>query len=173
MMNKADNIRQWLLRSVAGLSKQKDKLHIFVDDGQIIQRRSTPQKSTLSYEMRYELTIIIEDYGNASHNIIVPILAWLSENQPELVDQSEKNIIFNQDIKDNQRSDFEIKLMLYDDYIVRQNDDGGWSITLAERQASFDRFEGIGSVNLLKIYMDNPPDRILAAQSENDPENSV
>lgn len=153
-MRKPDQLRAWLLLSVADLVDQPDRLHLWIENGRL---RSIPG-NTLSYEYRYELIVVVEDFSSPAHNLVVPILAWLSDNQPDLLrDRSEDGLPINHDILGNSSANIEIKLALKERAIVNQTPAGGWQVEYPPEPAFPESFAGDPRVNLARLYLNNPP----------------
>jgi P2 phage tail completion protein R (GpR) len=136
-MHKPNLLRAWLLRAVPGLKDHPQKLHTYVDDGQIAM--SVGEK--LSYVYRYKLTVVIEDFSAESHNIFVPLLAWLSQYQPDIFDDNGAGLSTNIDILDNDKGNFEFSIALWEIALVNQTSDGGWAVsypTPPKFEAEFD-----------------------------------
>lgn len=122
-MRKPDSLRAWLLRSVPDLAADPDRLHLFVEEGRLVCARG----DSLSYEYRYQLTVVIENFAGGAEAISVPLLVWLAQNQHEMIDP-EASIPFALDILDNASADHEIKLDLTERVVVAALPDGGWRI---------------------------------------------
>ncbi|MFN3675414.1 MAG: phage tail protein [Sphingomonas pseudosanguinis] len=83
-MKKIGSLRDLLVRAVPALAADPSKLAIFVDRGQIIARAGN-----LSFEYRCSVNLVIEDYAGDQDAVIVPILAWIADNQPELLQRQD------------------------------------------------------------------------------------
>ena len=152
-MRKPDQLRAWLLRSVAGLADQPERLHLWVENGRL---RSVPGK-TLSYEYRYELIVIVEDFSGETHDLVVPVLAWLSKYQSDLLRHvTDDGLPINHDILGNSSANIEIKLALKERVIVNQTPAGGWQVEYPAEAEFPESFAG-GGVNLAELYLRNPP----------------
>lgn len=117
-MNKPASLRLCLQRSVRFFAQNPDKLRIFIDKGSVF---STGVPG-LSFEYRYTLTLNIIDFPEHSDNIIIPVLAWLTENQPEMLqnpDLMERGFHFDAEILNNNTSDMEFRLLLTERVGVR------------------------------------------------------
>jgi hypothetical protein len=159
-MRKPDSLREWLLRSVPGLDAQPERLHLFVEEGRV---HCVPGK-TLSYQYVYQLVLILEDFGADSHALIVPILAWLAQHQPDLLhERGDEGLPISQDILDNKTADFEMRLDLKERVIVTPTVAGGWAVEYAADPQIIDTFEGADGARLWRLYLTNSPDHVLAA----------
>ena len=111
-MNKPASLRAALSACVPSLKKHPERLHVFIDEGSVA---STMGGESLSFEYRYTCNIIVTDYAGHSDALIVPVLAWLRENQPELLLNRERmadGFRFEADILNNGSCDLSIKLVL-------------------------------------------------------------
>ncbi|WP_111809551.1 phage tail protein [Aeromonas allosaccharophila] len=125
-MEKPKQIREVLTRCVQHLNTNPDKLHIFIAPGNI---ESTGARS-LSFEWQYPLTIGIEDFAGHPDQIMVPLLAWLRQHQPELMtndEQRKDGITFEAEYLANDLMDLIITVKLTERVKVWQNELGiGW-----------------------------------------------
>ena len=110
-MNKPDSLRRALCDSVPELVRNPEHLHIFIDDGRIIATGAP----SLSFEYAYTLKLIVTDFASHPDTIFVPLLAWLSHNQVDLL-QNWSNVpdgvVFEADILNETTIDLEIRLKL-------------------------------------------------------------
>ena len=109
-MIKPPSLRDHLTRALPCLSKNPDKLHIFMDDGHIECRAGS-----LSFLYVYTLTLVVTDWAEHADALIVPILAWLSVNQPELLQNHDRwvdGFTFRAEILNHSSADIEIQLKL-------------------------------------------------------------
>lgn len=67
-----------------------EKFTIFVESGNIETTGEAP-----SFVYRYQMVMFVMDYAGELDDLTLPLLAWLSENQPQLLLNPERN----QDIK--------------------------------------------------------------------------
>lgn len=110
-MKKPDSLRRALVAAVPHLKRNPDALHVFLDEGHII---STAAPS-LSFEYQYVLNVIVTDYSDHADTIMVPILAWLRRNQPELLLNPERGrdgFRFEAELLNHTTLDLSIKLTL-------------------------------------------------------------
>jgi P2 phage tail completion protein R (GpR) len=147
-MRKPDSLREWLMRSVSGLAAQPDRLHMFIDEGKVIARRG----NSLSFAYEYSLTIVIEDFAQPREAIDVPLLAWIADNQSELLDR-DAAYSFDADILDNKSADIEIKLTLMERAVVAATEGGGWEVTFPDEPRLDPPFEGAEHSRLWRLLM--------------------
>lgn len=111
-MNKPNQVRELLSSTVRHLKQNPDALQIFVEQGAIV---ATGVQRNLSFEYQYNLIILVTDYAEHADTIIVPLLAWLTKNQPELLgnpDRREKGFRFRAEQLNHNTCDIEITLQL-------------------------------------------------------------
>ncbi|NBB57103.1 phage tail protein [Pantoea vagans] len=125
-MNKPQSLRSALNKSVPYVAENPDRLHLFVDSGQLV---ATPAAS-LSWEYRYTLNVVITDFTGDQNLLMAPVLLWLRENQPDALQNSEareKLFSFEVDILANDRCDISMDLKLTE-RVVATTVDGKISI---------------------------------------------
>jgi hypothetical protein len=108
-MLKPASLRAALTAACPWLKQNPENLHVFVEDGHL---RCT-QAGGLSSEYNYTLTIIVTDYADNPDFLMIPIVAWLRWQQPDMLenfDKQKKNFEFSVDYLDNRKCDIEIKL---------------------------------------------------------------
>lgn len=110
-MNKPQSLRSALNKSVPYVAENPDRLHLFVDSGQLVATSA----ASLSWEYRYTLNIVITDFTGDQNLLMAPVMFWLRENQPDALqnsDQREKLFSFEVDILGNDRCDISMNLKL-------------------------------------------------------------
>lgn len=110
-MKKPNQLRKILEQSHADFVDNPDHLQLYVDGGQIIATGAP----SFSFEYRYTLNVIATDYAGDIAALIVPMMAYLRTNQPEIFEnpQMRENAFkFQMDYNNNDTADisFEIKL---------------------------------------------------------------
>ncbi|MBI2382339.1 MAG: phage tail protein [Gammaproteobacteria bacterium] len=121
-MLKPDSLRRALTAACPALKRNPDKLHVFIDAGHI----AAGAGGSLSFEYAYTLNLIVTDFEAHPDSLMVPILAWLTVNQPELLLNREKmrdGFTFEAEILNHTSADISIKLALTERVQVR--DDAG------------------------------------------------
>lgn len=122
-MLKPIEIRELLTKSIPQLSKNPDKLLVYLDDGHIACRGT----NSLSYQYTYRLNILLTDFAGHADLVILPILIYLRTNQPELFENHEKNksvINFEVDILNNETVDLTLQIELTERVRVVANNAG-------------------------------------------------
>lgn len=110
-MNKPQSLRSALNKSVPYVAENPDRLHLFVDSGQLVATSA----ASLSWEYRYTLNVVITDFTGDQNLLMAPVLLWLRENQPDALQNSEareKLFSFEVDILANDRCDISMDLKL-------------------------------------------------------------
>lgn len=118
-MLKPKQLRQALADSVSLLQRNPDGLYMFIDGGRI----ASTLASSLSFEYQYQLNLVITDYGDDIDLVMVPLLAWLRENQPDIMATEEKRrtgFTFKVDVLSDTLCDISIDLQLTERVIVKQ-----------------------------------------------------
>lgn len=120
-MNKPQSLRSALNKSVPYVAENPDRLHLFVDSGQLVATSA----ASLSWEYRYTLNVVITDFTGDQNLLMAPVLLWLRENQPDALQNSEareKLFSFEVDILANDRCDISMDLKLTERVIVTEED---------------------------------------------------
>ena len=128
-MNKPQSLRLALNNAVAYVRDNPDKLHLFVDNGSVVATGA----ASLSWEYRYTLNVVIEDFSGNQNLVMAPVLLWLMTNQPDAINNPElreKLFTFEVDILRNDACDISLNLQLTERVVV--NTDGGISTVEAE-----------------------------------------
>jgi len=120
-MNKPQSLRSALNKSVRYVAENPDRLHMFVDSGQLVATSA----ASLSWEYRYTLNVVITDFTGDQNLLMAPVLLWLRENQPDALQNSEareKLFSFEVDILANDRCDISMDLKLTERVIATVED---------------------------------------------------
>lgn len=118
-MLKPDSLRQALNKAVPTLQNNPDMLRLFVDNGSI----AATLAASLSFEKRYTLNVVVTDYTHDIDLLLVPIMAWLRENQPDIMTTDEgqkRGFTWYADINNDSSIDISISLMLTERTLVKQ-----------------------------------------------------
>jgi len=108
-MIKPASIRAALAAACPHLAQNPETLHVFVEEGNV---RST-MAGGFSCEYSYTLTLLITDYADSPDLLMIPLMAWLRRNQPDLLenfDRQRDHFSFQVDYLDHEKCDVEIKL---------------------------------------------------------------
>ncbi|MDU7482476.1 MAG: phage tail protein [Hafnia alvei] len=120
-MLKPKSLREALEKAAPVLRNNPDMLRLFVDNGTI----ATTLAATLSYENLYTLNVIVTDYSGDLDLLIVPINAWLRENQPDIMTTDEgkrHGFTYFADLNNHDSIDISFSLRLTERVIVKQVD---------------------------------------------------
>lgn len=111
-MNKPEQVRALLLSAVPHLRRNPNELHVFVKNGKVV---ASAAKKNLSFEYQFDLVIIVTDYAEHTDTLMVPLLAWVAEHQPELLtnpDKRQNGIRFDVEMINKKLVDIEISISL-------------------------------------------------------------
>jgi len=120
---KPAQLRKALTDAVPVLQTSPDQLRMFVDNGRIVSTLA----SSLSFEYQYQVELLITDFAHDCDLIIVPILAWLREHQPDIMatpDKQQTGYKFKADMLNDGSYDIAVYLQLTECVIVKQIDAG-------------------------------------------------
>ncbi|HHQ4584659.1 phage tail protein [Aeromonas hydrophila] len=125
-MLKPAAIRDVIASCVPQLAQNPDRLILTVGDGRIV---ATGARS-LSFEWQYPLSIGVIDFAGHPDQLVVPLLAWLRQNQPELFtnpDKRENAIKVESELLAGDLYDLLITIQLNERVIVKKTELGiGW-----------------------------------------------
>lgn len=142
-MYKPASLRAHLLGQVPGLGP--DHLHTFVESGHIVSTAGASQ----SFEYHYTLQVLLTDYAGHSDAVIIPVLAWLRQHQPELFlsrDLIADSVTFEADVLSHDTYDFGLKLKLSERVTVTQ--DGNTARVTHHNEPPLDPYEDVKSWEL-------------------------
>lgn len=87
-MKKAHSLRAFLANAVPELREQPERLKMFVEAGHVVSTGS----DSLSFEYRYTVRAVLLDFASDLDILTVPVLLWLREHEPELLDNKDRRI---------------------------------------------------------------------------------
>jgi len=139
-MRKADSLRRWLTAYLPDLKAHPDRLQIYIEGGAINARQSR----SLSFTYGYTLKALVMDYAGDADAIMVPLLAWIEKEQPQLLKRSDgQPFTFEAELLDGDVSDIEISIELSEAVVVKLRADGaGYDIEHPPEPDFSDAFEG-------------------------------
>lgn len=117
-MKKPASLRDHLLAALPALRRNPDQISVFVDQGHI---RSTLAHG-LSFELGYTVELLLTNYPGSADAVAIPLLAWVRDNQPELMANQNKHsesIQFDAEILNNDLIDLSIRMPLTERVIVK------------------------------------------------------
>lgn len=168
-MNKPASLRAHLLSAVKALEHNPDRLLIYVDEGKVHSTLATG----LSFQYSYTLQLILTDFAASPDAVVIPLLAWLKTNQPELLTnhgQISDAIEFEVDIIDHSKVDLQISLPLTERVIVKQQNDGTLAISYPPEpqyteQLPAQTYQLLADGNVLASWTSAAPDGGVALPS--------
>ncbi|WP_304308773.1 phage tail protein [Pseudacidovorax intermedius] len=110
-MKKPQLLRDHITRACPDLATNPEKLTIFIERGNVLHT-GTP---ALSFEYAYTLNLVVTDWADSPDVLVVPVIAWLKQHQPDLFDNPErraKGFRFEAEVIDHQKADIAIELDL-------------------------------------------------------------
>ena len=140
-MRKADSLRRWLTAFLPDLKTHPDRLQIYVEAGSINTRRS----ATPSFVYGYTLKVLVTDFAGDADRIMVPVLAWVEKEQPQLLRRTDgQPFSFEADLLDGDTSDIEISIDLTETVLVLPRADGsGYDVEHPPEPDFADAFAGV------------------------------
>jgi hypothetical protein len=141
-MRKADSLRRWLTACLPlDFKDHPDRLQIYIEGGQIAARQSR----TLSFVYQYTLKALVTDFAGDADRLMVPMLAWISKEQPQLLRRQDgQPFAFEAELLDAETSDIEISLDLTENVIVTPRTDGtGYDVVHPPEPDFTDSFPGV------------------------------
>ncbi|WP_449758001.1 phage tail protein [Erwinia persicina] len=120
-MLKPKQLREVLTKSVPLLQRNPDSLNMFIDNGRMVSTLA----SSLSFEYQYQLNLLVTDYDGNLDLLVVPVLAWLRENQPDIMANEEKRrtgFTFSADVISDTIIDISMNLQLTERVLVKDLD---------------------------------------------------
>jgi len=127
-VNKPQSLRSALNKAVPYVRDNPDKLHLFVDNGSLVATGAL----SMSWEYRYTLNVVIEDFSGDQNLLMAPVLLWLKANQTDAINNPqlrEKLFTFEVDILRNDVCDISLNLQLTERILVSA--EGGTSTVKA------------------------------------------
>lgn len=122
-MLKPQQLRAELASCLQWLQRNPENLQVRVQGGSIAATLAT----SLSHEYSYTLNLLFLDYTGDLDLIVVPIQAWLRENQPDIMATAEKRrtgFTFATDFNNDGSYDFSVLLQLTERVVVNEQDGG-------------------------------------------------
>lgn len=128
-MLKPASLKKALFKSVPLLRQNPDMLRMFVDNGAI----DGTLAASLSFENRYSLDVTVTDYTGDLNMLLVPVNAWLRENQPDIMttdDGKKHGFTYVADINNDDSIDLRMSLRLTERTLVKE-ENGALHVTQA------------------------------------------
>lgn len=125
-MIKPAALRAALTAALPDLARDPDRLLVFIDAGSVVSTHAEGR----SFEYRYTLNLIITDFTGDPDAVMIPLLDWVREHQPELMANwtHHERITFEVDVLANDAVDLSIALPLTERVGVHTDAEGGTTI---------------------------------------------
>lgn len=125
-MLKPASLRDHLTAALPELSRDPDKLSVFIDRGTLVSTFAPG----FSFEYSYTLRLIFTDYAGHPDAVMVPLLEWIRRHQSELLANPDRrgSIAFEADLLSNDLVDLEIRLPLTERVGVHAREGGGFNV---------------------------------------------
>lgn len=159
-MDKLTSCRAAIVAENPEFERNPDRLLIWADKGTIATRRT----AQLGYEWRYRVNILCEALTGSPDAIMVPLLLWLRNAQPDLLlnfERGNEAVKFEAHILDESSWDVKIEFDLTEAVVLAPKVGGGWDIThLPEPSPDEQLLDGAGSAQLGELWLAD--DRVLS-----------
>jgi hypothetical protein len=146
-MRKADSLRQHLTQWLPDLKAHPDRLAVYLESGQVRTRLS----KTPSFGYAYTLKIGLWDFAGSADSVIVPLLAWIEREQPQLLRKADSQpFTFEAELLDSGAYDLLISIDLGETVLVIPRADGsGYDVQHPPEPDFTDAFAGANPPPLL------------------------
>ncbi|KQM79352.1 hypothetical protein ASE70_05645 [Sphingomonas sp. Leaf22] len=149
-MRKPESLRQLLFATA--LKGQAEKLSTFIDRGGVECRRG----AALTFKYRYTLSLTVEGYAGSIDALMIPILAWVAEQQPDLLDRApHQPFSFESELLDADTADVSIELELSEIVLVKRTGKSAFEATHVAEPVIADAFPGVCGVSLVQGLLDD------------------
>ena len=150
-MLKPSSLRDQLTAAVPWFAENPENLTLFINAGRII----TTGTGTLSFEYAYTLQVVALGYAGHADALVVPMLEWISRNQPELLDNPDKRdkaLRFNVEFLTDITTDigFEIDLTERERVVLKHAAEGFTNAQIGEKLFISSRTVESHRANLMK-----------------------
>jgi hypothetical protein len=150
-VKKPESLKALLLASVPGLKDKPENLSMFIDKGRIAARLS----GSLSFEYRYTVNVVVQDYAGNVDELFVPLLAWVADQQPDLLERDQQEpFSFDAEILDGDLADISIDLELTERVKVTRTE-AGLLATHLDEPSRADAFDGVDGAVLWAGILDD------------------
>jgi len=150
-MKKPESLKTLLIASVPGLKDKPENLAMFIDKGRIAARLT----GSLSFEYRYTVNVVVQDFAGDVDVLFVPLLAWVADQQPDLLERDQQEpFSFESEILDGDLADISIDLELTERVKVERTDEG-LVVTHLDEPSRADEFDDVTGVRLWAGILDD------------------
>jgi len=121
-MKKPAALGRYLRRCIPQLATDPQQLKTFIEGGNIVARSGT----SLSFEYRYTLRLVFLDFSGSLDQLTVPLLAWLTLNQNDLLqnkDKAAQGIRIEAEPLSHDKTDIVLEIDLTEAVIVTEDKD--------------------------------------------------
>lgn len=143
-MKKPNQLRKILEQSLPDFISNPDRLQLYTDGGQIIATGS----HSFSFEYRYTLNVIVTDYVGDIAALVVPMIAYLRTNQPEIFENPqlrENAFKFQVDYNNNDTADISFEIQLTERVVSKKDGDSV--------QLNYAKEPILDDPHLIKVYL--------------------
>ena len=110
------------------------------------------------------MNVVIEDYAGNVDDLMVPLLAWIAEQQPDLLEGTDPEpFAFESELLDADRADVSISVEVTEAVRVTPKEGGGFDAYHLEEPCDRDEYPGVCCVNLWQLFM---RDQLVAQTSD-------
>lgn len=120
-MNLPHHLRAALEAALPQLKQNPDRLLMFIEAGGLTGASLQAQ----SFRYRYTLTLVFVDFTGHMDEIMVPLLAWLRQYQPDLIQNSTalaEKLTFEAELISHHQCDIELRIPLTEGVTVTTKD---------------------------------------------------
>ncbi len=107
-MRQLNQLREFMLQSVAELQQHPDKLQIWTDDGELVFKTLDPLPN---HRNEYTASVLITDYAGGLESLAMPLMTFIKKYNSQGNDDS---IAYEAEIIDHDRADVLFKVKLID-----------------------------------------------------------
>lgn len=127
-MKKPDSLRKAITDRNPDLKKNPEKLAVLIRSGAVSARYS-PEVG--GYMYRFPLTVYVRDFAGAVDNIVMPIMLWVREYQPDLLlnhESADQVLNLSVDFLDSAAIDLDLTLNLTESVLVSAKAGGAFDV---------------------------------------------
>lgn len=126
-MEKANNLRAWLLENVPGLRDDPTLFSIYLEQGSIAARAHADKN--LSFVYRFKLLVDIWSFSGDTDLIVIALLDWIRCNQPDLLQRADTDDVFTfeAEIIDTDHADLRFTIDVDEAVSVEKIGDGSYT----------------------------------------------
>ena len=150
-MQSLSDLRAWILADTS-LKLPAENLKTFVENGTVYTVPGGPDDNR-DFELKYEAVIYVLDVAIDPRYLLWLVGEWMNDNQPSHV---LGDIAFDADILKHDQVEYELRLKMTEDVLVKVEDEG---ITLITGDEGSQAAEGVGVI--LVDTHPNPDEKVL------------